>query len=32
MRYPVVIHKDVESVYGVSVPDPAWLFFGRRYA
>ena len=21
MRYPVVIHKDVESVYGVTVPD-----------
>lgn len=21
MRYPVVIHKDVESAYGVSVPD-----------
>ena len=21
MRYPVVIHKDVESAYGVTVPD-----------
>ena len=30
MRYPVVIHKDVESVYGVAVP--TWLLFGWRDA
>ena len=30
MQYPVVIHKDVESIYGVTVRD--WLLFGRRDA
>ena len=28
MRYPVVIHKDEESVYGVTVPDLPGCFSG----
>ena len=32
MRYPIVIHKDEGSSYGVTVPDLPGCFSGGRHA